>query len=173
MNEEMRRVLNLLSEGKINAAEAEQLIKALEDKRDPDNPGTDRAKKREPRFLRITVEDCSKGGEGGDRANIRIPLSFLKAGMKLGACIPGGKGEGLRTKLREQGIDLDTSALSKTSSPAWATSRLTWKERRRGRSGLSAQFVSRFFCLTNARGQAPVPLTVAPSRTLSALEKEG
>ena len=108
MNEEVRRVLNLLSEGKINAAEAEQLIKALEDKPDPDPPGTDRAKKREPRFLRITVEDCGKGGEGGDRANIRIPLSFLKAGMKLGACIPGGKGEGLRTKLREKGIDLDS-----------------------------------------------------------------
>ena len=106
MNEEVRRVLNLLSEGKINAAEAEQLIKALEDKSDPDPPGTDRAKKRPPRFLRITVEDCGKGAEGGDRANIRIPLSFLKAGMKLGACIPGGKGEGLRTKLRE--IDLDS-----------------------------------------------------------------
>ena len=108
MNEEVRRVLNLLSEGKINAAEAEQLIKALEDKHDPDPPDTDRAKKRQPRFLRITVEDCSKGEEGGDRANIRIPLSFLKAGMKLGACIPGGKGEGLRAKLREKGIDLDS-----------------------------------------------------------------
>ncbi len=107
MSEEVRRVLNMLAEGKINAAEAEQLIKALEEKRDPDPPGTDEAKKRQPRFLRITVEDCGKGEEGGDRANIRIPLSFLKAGMKLGACLPGGQGDRLRTKLREKGIDLD------------------------------------------------------------------
>ena len=106
MSEEVRRVLNMLAEGKINAAEAEQLIKALEDKHDSDPPGTDEAKKREPRFLRITVEDCGEGAAGPKRANIRIPLSFLKAGMKLGACLPGGQGDCLRTKLREKGIDL-------------------------------------------------------------------
>ena len=110
MSEESRRVLDMLAEGKIKADEAEQLLRALGSPVD-DRGGTGAASKekgKKPRFLRIMVEGKVGGGEeGSESANIRVPLSFIKAGIKLGACIPGDKGDRIRDKLKERGIDLD------------------------------------------------------------------
>ena len=110
MSEDVRRVLDMLAEGKINAAEAEQLLKAMGPRgANEEHPGGEsREVKKKPRFLRIMVEG-EGGGENGksESADIRIPLNFLKAGIKLGACIPGDKGNRVRDKLRKRGIDLD------------------------------------------------------------------
>jgi hypothetical protein len=41
-----------------------------------------------------------------NEVNVRIPLAFVRAGMKLGAMMPGIAGEEVTRKLRERGIDL-------------------------------------------------------------------
>jgi len=83
MSEERHRILEMLSQGKINVDEAERLLKAVE-------PGAaeDRthavAVARKPKYLRVMVEEAEKG----EIVNVRVPIQVLRAGVKLGALIP-------------------------------------------------------------------------------------
>jgi len=85
MDEERLMILKMLQEGKITAEEAANLLDAL-------NPGKDAKKQNEEsqekpsgkpgRWFRVVVTDTSTGKS---RANIRIPLRVINAGMKMGA----------------------------------------------------------------------------------------
>jgi hypothetical protein len=98
MSEESMRILNMLGEGKITAAEAEQLLKAL-----GENPA-EPAAKTPPRFLRVTVSNPSNG----EQVNVRVPLAILRSGIRLGSIMPGVMGGNVATALKEKGIDLDS-----------------------------------------------------------------
>ena len=50
--------------------------------------------------------------------NIRVPLSIVKGGMRLGAIIAPLAGERVAARLRERGIDVD---LTKLDGPAFET----------------------------------------------------
>jgi hypothetical protein len=104
MSDERRRVLDMLAGGKISAAEAERLIEKLEES--ADRSGTRQAEiggsvGTRVKYLRVVIE-----GRDGRPVNIRIPLSLVRAGLRLGAMLPADANE----KLAERGIDL--SALS-------------------------------------------------------------
>jgi hypothetical protein len=107
MNDEKRRILNMLAEGKINVTEAEELLVAIGEKNaDPsvkDSPIEDKCR---PKCLRIMVEDDSKG-EAGEKVNIKIPLQLIRAGMKLGSIIPGKTREKIDAALKDKGIEID------------------------------------------------------------------
>ena len=108
---ETRRILDLLAQGKITADEAEQLIAAVapSSERPAEEPTNSKAA---PKWLRVTVfkvraADRAAGvAEKKKEINIRIPISLVHAGMKLGAIIPEFAGEEVNRKLREKGIDL-------------------------------------------------------------------
>jgi len=73
----------MVAEGKISPAEAEQLLDAVvETGADADAARAADAKAK-PKFLRVLVEES-----GGDRVNIRVPLSLLRAGVKFGSLLP-------------------------------------------------------------------------------------
>ncbi len=114
MSSERKQVLDLLAQGKITAEDAERLLDKLErgngpaEDRDPreesgpragttltDEPAQSAARKR-ARYFRIVVNDK------GDRVNIRIPLFFVRAGLKLTTVMPPHA----RRRLEEKGIDL-------------------------------------------------------------------
>ncbi len=106
MNDERRKVLDMLAAGKITPDEAEQLLNrlALDDKaaNEPgceaggsENEGTARSGKL--RYLRVVVDKPNR-----DNVNIRLPLKLVMTGMKLSALVPGKAGK----QLSEQGIDL-------------------------------------------------------------------
>ncbi|HUU23197.1 MAG TPA: hypothetical protein VM389_11750 [Phycisphaerae bacterium] len=103
MTEERRKVLSMLSEGKVTVAEAERLLEALQPGRTGEQgtaveavrPG---ARGRSPRYLRIQVNE---GGEG-DKVNIRVPLQLLRAGIRLKKLIP----HEAQRAMADQGIDL-------------------------------------------------------------------
>ena len=102
MSLETRKVLDMLAEAKITAADAEKLIAKLEasareDNQQPDSTGTS-DKTTHVRYLRIQVED-----PGRKPVNIRMPLAFARAGMSVVSILPIG----LSDKLKERGIDLD------------------------------------------------------------------
>jgi len=107
MSVERKKVLEMLAEGKITAQDAERLLEKLEAAgRNPDTakssssePGASQAKA--PRFLRIVVDSPDS-----DQANIRVPLSFVRAGMKLMTVLPPRVSE----SLAEKGIDLSALA---------------------------------------------------------------
>jgi hypothetical protein len=121
MSQETKKVLELLASGQITADDAEKLleklgasgptsapsaapeeVKGAEGKSNPQRvwgwriPESPTA---EPklRFLRVVVDSPDR-----DQVNVRVPLAFLRAGMKLLGVITPQVSE----KLAEKGIDL-------------------------------------------------------------------
>ena len=92
MSDDSRRVLELLAQGKITVDEADQLLKALKSEpaggeTSPVPDGVDGATK--PRFVRIHVHKPGTDGREDKDVNIRVPLSLVRGGMRLGTMIPG------------------------------------------------------------------------------------
>ncbi|MER6146129.1 hypothetical protein ABT174_40040 [Streptomyces sparsogenes] len=110
MNEQRRRILEMLAEGKITTDEAERLIKALEREQPEAPPGaTPRAKSR-PKYLRV-VMDAEDGGEGASRMNIRIPLQLLRAGVRLTTLLPPVAITKVNAELEKAGVPIDLAEL--------------------------------------------------------------
>jgi hypothetical protein len=85
--EERMRILMMIQEGKISAAEGARLIEALEEINEsptssvpPSSIGIPIGKK--PRYLRVLVTDSDTGKT---RVNVRLPVSLINSGLKMGA----------------------------------------------------------------------------------------
>ena len=104
MNEERKKVLEMLAEGKISADEAERLLEALENKATETSPQTALTETLNnlPKYLFVKVDAVD-----GDKVNIRVPLKLVKAGIKLQALLPQDAQDKINTKLNEKGINLD------------------------------------------------------------------
>ena len=104
MNEERKKVLEMLANGKITANEAERLLDALENKTAETSPQTALAKSLDnlPQYLFVKVDS-----EDGDKVNIRVPLKLVKAGIKLKALLPQDAQDKINVKLSEKGINLE------------------------------------------------------------------
>jgi hypothetical protein len=104
MNEERKKVLEMLAEGKISAGEAERLLETLESKATESSPQTALTETLNnlPKYLFVKVDSVD-----GDKVNIRIPLKLIKAGIKLQALLPQDAQDTVNAKLNEKGINLD------------------------------------------------------------------
>jgi len=85
-SEERLKILNLVREGKITPQEGIRLLEALE-KSEPAQPAVPTmthvpSSPGSPRWLRVRVTDMSTGKV---RVNVRLPVTVLNAGVKLGA----------------------------------------------------------------------------------------
>jgi hypothetical protein len=96
----------------VTAEEAEKLLRALgsEPAGARGGPPSD-AGKPAARYLRIAVEKSAGACGPGKNVNIRVPLSLVKGGMRLGAMIPG-YGDAISDELRRHGVDVDVSKLN-------------------------------------------------------------
>ena len=114
MSEETRRVLEMLSQGKVTVEQADQLLHAVGEPRvEPSAEKADRgdtADRPAPKFFRITVNQAGKEGRKAETVNVRVPMSVVRGGLRLGSIIPG-LGNRLTHRLREKGIDLDLSKI--------------------------------------------------------------
>jgi hypothetical protein len=112
MSAETRRVLDLLSQGKISVDEADQLLHAIGTPglETPAGAGGEEAVA-PPRFFRIVVHKAATDGRLEKKVNIRIPMSIARSGMRLAALIPGFSKERATAHLRERGIDVDLAKL--------------------------------------------------------------
>ncbi len=115
MNENRKRILEMLAAGQINADEAERLLAALE--KEPRTPSSS-ASEAEPRpqgwpkYLRVVVEsEEGSYGPGPAKVNIRVPFQLLRAGVKLASIIPPQARLKVNDALHQQGIDLDLGQL--------------------------------------------------------------
>jgi hypothetical protein len=84
-SEERLKILRMIQEGKITAEEGIQLMQALETGKAPAPkipaiPAQPIA--RSARYLRVRVTDTNTGKV---RVNIRLPISVVNAGIKMGA----------------------------------------------------------------------------------------
>lgn len=111
MSDETRRVLDLLAQGKITVDEADRLLRALNNQPPrADVPPVGDASSSKPRFIRIHVHKPGREGRDSKDVNIRVPMSILRGGIRLGTMIPGLQ-DRMAARLRERGMDVDLSRL--------------------------------------------------------------
>jgi hypothetical protein len=84
--EERMRILMMIQEGKISAGEGARLIEALDDLSEPTPPSppasTSASSGKKPRYLRVLITDTDTGKT---RVNVRLPVSLVNSGMRMGA----------------------------------------------------------------------------------------
>jgi len=111
MDENGKKVLEMLAEGRITADEAERLLEKLArvpradassrggivGNVDVSVPAAERAAPKDPKYLRVVV----RSGKG-DKVNVRVPMALVKTGIRLGALMP----EHARKELESKGVDL-------------------------------------------------------------------
>lgn len=114
MSEHRRQILQMLSEGKINANEAERLISAFEEPvtvRSSD-AGSVSAGKSRPKYLRVQVDSEDDGGrEGPTKVNVRVPMQLLRAGVKLASLLPAQALRSANHAMQQQGIPIDLTQI--------------------------------------------------------------
>ncbi len=114
MNEDRMKILEMLSEGKIKADEAEKLIAALEKSYEPvvkmqtidaDVPADPMGDK----YLYVIVQprDESLEGRNSEKVSVKIPLAILKAGINIAALMPKDTRETIDSSLKEKGVDFN------------------------------------------------------------------
>ena len=110
MNEQHRRVLQMLAEGKITTDEAERLIDALGREQPDSPPGATPRPKPRPKYLRVVMVDDSSPAEPG-RINIRVPLQLLRAGVRLASLVPPQALTRVNAELDKSGVPIDLTQL--------------------------------------------------------------
>jgi hypothetical protein len=112
MNENRRKILEMLATGKITADEADRLLAAME--KGPADPGAASGPPfgphRRPQFLRVQVED--EGRKGPMKVNVRVPMQLLRAGVRLASLIPPEARERVNWQLRREGVPFDLNQVT-------------------------------------------------------------
>ena len=84
--EERMRILMMIQEGKISAAEGARLIEAHDDLSEPTPPQPSAAVSystgKKPHYLRVLITDTDSGKA---RVNVRLPVSLINSGIRMGA----------------------------------------------------------------------------------------
>ena len=119
--ENTRRILELLAQGKTTVDEAGRLLKALGGAPGDEAPADDAGPRPKPSWFRINIHKPANDHRQAKDVNIRVPVSVMKGGMRLGAIIATFAGEKAARRMRERGIDLDLARingdLSKLNGP--------------------------------------------------------
>ncbi len=103
MGDNEKKILEMLAEGKISVEEATRLLSLLN--KEPSGASRSQSSGYKPnaKYLFVKVEPKA----GNDRVNIRVPLSLIRAGMKLSAVIPPQVADDVNRGLKEKGIGFD------------------------------------------------------------------
>ncbi len=117
MSESRKKILNMLAEKKITVEEAALLLEKLSGSEEP-APAEQSAPQpsKAPRFLRIVVDS-----QDGDKVNVKVPLSLIRTGIKLGSLMPREAAE----TVSETGLDLSALGQLDEDELAKALSELT------------------------------------------------
>ena len=109
--DETRRVLDLLAQGKITVDEADRLLKAMgaQTAAAPDQATDDRGP---ARWIRVHIHKPANEHREQKDVSIRVPISVVKGGMRLGAIIATFAGEKAARRMRARGIDIDLSKVN-------------------------------------------------------------
>jgi hypothetical protein len=114
MSDARKRILEMLADKKISADEADRLLEALGsgDSGGGPVPVVEVPRKGAGKYLRVTVtpgDDPKKH----DIVNVRVPMSLIRAGIKLTALIPQHAQDKIDEALRDKGINFDMRSIKK------------------------------------------------------------
>jgi hypothetical protein len=79
MNEEIKRILKMIEDGKINAEQASELISALKEKEMP----PEQTKNSSDRHLKVNIKS-----HNGKNINIKLPIKFVRGIIKATGKLP-------------------------------------------------------------------------------------
>lgn len=117
MNDNQKKVLEMLSEQKISVDEAYRLLSLVEDENEEIVtpavvPASEENRKRSYKYFRVVVQPKEgPNGKGGEKVNVRVPMALIRAGMKLTSLIPSSALKKANDALEEKGMDVDLSKM--------------------------------------------------------------
>jgi hypothetical protein len=118
LSDNKKKILEMLAKNKISADEAYRLLSAVEggeggnSSAGHDNAGHEDMRSRgaqvktRSKYLRVTITPNPEI-PGGDRVNVRVPMSLVRAGLKLTSLIPPEAMDKADSALKEKGINFD------------------------------------------------------------------
>ena len=112
MNEDRKRILGMLAEGKITADEADMLLDSIGADTDPTQPvptpppsadwPTGPSAAGTPKFMYVKVDSVNN-----DKVDVKVPLALLRTGLKLTSLIPPQAMEQINSSMSEAGMSFD------------------------------------------------------------------
>lgn len=115
MTENQKKILEMLSQNKISTDDAYRLLNLIE----PEEGGRESTAKAEPeskakpQYLRVTVlpDPDHEHPDNVDRVNVRVPMSLIRAGIKLTSLIPSDAMDKVNDALKDKGINFDVRSV--------------------------------------------------------------
>lgn len=104
MSDERMKILNMLSDGKINTEEADKLLGALNEKKVNSVEVTSDGL---PKYLHVVVDSEE------NKVNIKVPLALLKAGVNLASLMPQEVMGEVNTAMEDKGFNFNLSDIKK------------------------------------------------------------
>ena len=112
MNENRKKILEMLAENKISVDDAYRLLNTIESAEGSreNAPKSGTATKSKPKYLRVTIipDPDHENSKDVDRVNVRVPMSLIRSGIKLTSLIPTEARDKVDGALKEKGIDFNT-----------------------------------------------------------------
>lgn len=110
MNEDRKRVLSMLADGKITAEEAERLLDAMGRSTAVSSVMEAPRNANRPKYFRVEVTS-DEGAASPTKVNVRIPIQLLRAGVRLSALIPPKARDEVNAALSREGIPFDINQI--------------------------------------------------------------
>ena len=115
MTENQKKILEMLSQNKISTEDAYRLLNVMdaEEGRPGSTVKVEPEIKTKPKYLRVTVlpNAENEGTTNADRVNVRVPMSLIRAGIKLTSLIPSDAMDKVNDALRDKGINFDVRSI--------------------------------------------------------------
>ena len=98
----------MLANKKISVDEAERLISLIQ----PETKNKSEEVASSPKYLHVVLKPTADAQtDSSENVNVRVPMSFLRAGIKLTSLIPASAYEQVNSVLKERGIDFDVRSI--------------------------------------------------------------
>ena len=114
MTENQKKILEMLSKNKISVDDAYRLLNVI-DSEEGGQENTVKAEpdvKSKPKYLRVTILPGNENSGNADRVNVRVPMSLIRAGMKLTSLIPSDAMDKVNDTLQDKGITFDMRSIN-------------------------------------------------------------
>ena len=115
MTENKKKILEMLADKKISVEDAYRLISVIDSDTggQESSPRAEPEAKKKPKYLRVSVmpDPEREGTENVDRVNVRVPMSLIRAGIKLTALIPPEALDKVNGALKDKGINFDVRSV--------------------------------------------------------------
>ncbi len=101
--DEKQKILKMVEDGKITAAEALELIEALSGPEKTQEPVSKSVTKGKKTMFRIRIDAGGNNGDGKAKVNVNIPISVAKKLTSLTKVIP----DSAKSEMEKEGFNID------------------------------------------------------------------